>query len=250
MNPWKQNPDQFFSSKDLTFSTSAVVLPEGMMFEKLHLRHGHKEDTIRYNKVLNEQGDPTLKGIRSVGPITLFDKSFLQSLSVDESVWFDHFFLANVCPLFYVETLADLEKSVRQGRTPEQEVGLIADKFPEMHGSPNAYHVELCLQNLMGRSIPLNGQIPLVGGRTVKVNEKTGVLFDLSPEAEAFTRWQRHEFTDIERLHAKAWREGGFEFAEGRSVYFAEYFLKTVIWCYEVQVYFNVWLHRYEVSHS
>jgi len=37
----------------------------------------------------------------------------------------------------------------------------------------------------MGRSIPLNGQIPLVGGRTVKVNEKTGVLFDLSPEAEA-----------------------------------------------------------------
>jgi hypothetical protein len=48
-------------------------------------------------------------------------KSFLQSLSVDESVWFDHFFIPNICPLFYVETLADLEKSVREGRTPERE---------------------------------------------------------------------------------------------------------------------------------
>lgn len=30
-----------------------------------------------------------------MGPIVLFDKSFLQALSVDEAVWFDHFFLAN-----------------------------------------------------------------------------------------------------------------------------------------------------------
>lgn len=67
-----------------------------------------------------------------MGPITLFDKSFLQSLSVDESVWFDHFFTTNICPLFYVETLADLHKEVRPGRTPEQEVGIIADKFPEV----------------------------------------------------------------------------------------------------------------------
>jgi hypothetical protein len=35
-----------------------------------------------------------------MGPIALFDKSFLQAISLDESVWFDHFFLAVVCPLF------------------------------------------------------------------------------------------------------------------------------------------------------
>jgi hypothetical protein len=62
-----------------------------------------------------------------MGPITLFDKSFLQSLSVDESVWFDHFFLTNVCPLFYVETMADLEKSPQKGRAAEDEVRIIAD---------------------------------------------------------------------------------------------------------------------------
>lgn len=49
-----------------------------------------------------------------IGPIFLFDKSFLQSLSVDESVWFNNFFICNVCPIFYCETLADLGKSVSQ----------------------------------------------------------------------------------------------------------------------------------------
>jgi hypothetical protein len=63
-----------------------------------------------------------------MGPIALFDKSFLQSLTVDESVWFDHFFLAVVSPFFYVETLADLGKSLGGGRTPEDEVRIIAEK--------------------------------------------------------------------------------------------------------------------------
>ena len=53
-----------------------------------------------------------------MGPIALFDKSFLQSLSLDESVWFDHFFFVNVCPIFYGETLADLDKTVREGPHP------------------------------------------------------------------------------------------------------------------------------------
>jgi hypothetical protein len=46
------------------------------------------------------------RAVQAVGPITLFDKSFLQSLNINESVWFDR-------------------------RTQEQEVGIIAEKFPE-----------------------------------------------------------------------------------------------------------------------
>ena len=103
-----------------------------------------------------------------MGPITLFDKSFLQSLSVDESVWFDHFFLTNVCPLFYVETMADLEKSPQKGRTAEDEVKIVADKFPEMHGMPCAHHTELCTANLLGGGVPMTGQIPLVGAQFVR----------------------------------------------------------------------------------
>jgi hypothetical protein len=55
-----------------------------------------------------------------LGPILIFDKSFLQSLNVDEAVWLDNFFLTVITPLFFVETLADLEKEVHRGRTPEQ----------------------------------------------------------------------------------------------------------------------------------
>ena len=104
--------------------------------------------------------------------ITLFDKSFLQSLSLDESVWFDYYFTPNVCPLIYVETLADLQKTLRGSKTPEDEVRVIADKFPEMHGGPNVLHVTACTEELFGYPIPLTGQIPIGGGRPVRISHK------------------------------------------------------------------------------
>lgn len=138
--------------------------------------------------------------------IALFDKSFLQALNVDESVWFDHFFYPIISPLFYVETLADLDKAVRAGRTPEEEVGFIARKTPEMHGGPCIHHQRLALANLMGHDLPLDGRIPIAGGRPVKVDDKVGVIYDASPESQAFSRWQKGEFLQLERQYAQVWR--------------------------------------------
>jgi hypothetical protein len=53
----------------------------------------------------------------AMGPIALFDKSFIQSLLADEVVWFDHFFISNICPIFYVETLADVSKELKTQRS-------------------------------------------------------------------------------------------------------------------------------------
>ena len=137
----------------------------------------------------------------------LFDKSFLQSLSVDESVWFDHFFIANVCPIFYVETLADLSKKVRKDRTPEKEVSIIAEKFPVIHSFPCAYHLTLAINNLIKfGEVPLNGQIPVAGGIPAKMGDETAVVFRESPEAQAFTRWQDGKFFELERMFAHKWR--------------------------------------------
>ncbi len=142
-----------------------------------------------------------------MGPVALFDKSFLQSLSVDESVWFDHFFLVNVCPIFYGETLADLDKTVRESRTPEQEVGIIADKFPEKRAFPCVYHRDLCRDELLsGCSVPMTGQVPMRGGRRVESECGKAAVFESSPEADAFQRWQRREFLEIEHRYARAWR--------------------------------------------
>ena len=84
-----------------------------------------------------------------MGPITIFDKSFLQSLNIDEAVLFDHFFLSNICPIYFLETLADLEKTVIVGRSPEEEVRILAAKTPQ-HGKPNMFDTKIYTGNLLG----------------------------------------------------------------------------------------------------
>ena len=106
-----------------------------------------------------------------------------------------------------METLADLSKSVRKTRTPEQEVRIIASKFPEMHGTPCTSHSTMALNSLMKYGqIPMNGQIPVSRGRCVKSGDRTAVIFEESPEVQAFSRWQDGEFSEIERKFARKWR--------------------------------------------
>jgi hypothetical protein len=142
-----------------------------------------------------------------MGPIALFDKSFLQSLNLDESVWFDQHFTAVVSPVFYIETLADLAKDPTPRGSAEASVRAIAAKFPEMSGSPCANHFDLCVGDLLGHPVPMTGQIPLAGGRNVISGTRKGVVFDVPPETEAFQRWQKEEFGEIERRYAQAWRK-------------------------------------------
>lgn len=142
-----------------------------------------------------------------MGPVALFDKSFLQSLSLDESVWFDQFYIPNISPLFYVETLADLDKEMSKGRTAEQVVGNIAEKTPQVSGVPNVHHSELLLANLLRQPISMSNRPIVAGGRPVKSGEKKGVNIGISPEAIAFNRWQDGEYLQVEREFAKAWRQ-------------------------------------------
>ena len=116
------------------------------------------------------------------------------------------FFYPVICPTFYVETLADLKKP-NLHRSAEEEVGIIADKFPQMHSLPTPNHLEMAIGNLLGQDVPFTGQIPIRGGRPVKSGEHTGVVYEAAPEAEAFRRWQRREFDAIEHKFARDWRE-------------------------------------------
>jgi len=137
---------------------------------------------------------------------TLFDKSFLQSLSVDESVWFDRHFMPVVCPVFYAETLADLAKEPTKNGPAEKQVRDIATKFPEMHGYPSGNHITMTIGNLLGHAVPMDGRVPLPGGRYVKSGNRQGTVFDESREALAFSRWQRGDFLALEHLYAADFR--------------------------------------------
>jgi len=143
-----------------------------------------------------------------MGPILIFDKSTLQSLSPDEAIWLDNFFLTNITPLFFIETLADLEKEIKSGRSPGQIVGDIAKKTPIMKSRPNVHHIKICEAELLGhQKFPFVG-IPVIGGGSaVTDGRKKGFIHKECPEAEAFERWQKGEFLEIERQIARAWRQ-------------------------------------------
>lgn len=141
-----------------------------------------------------------------MGPTALFDKSFLQSLTVDESVFFDQFFHTIICPLFHVETLADLDKAARKGKTPEDEVGIIADKVPQMHSAPTLSHTELAIQNLVGNTVPMDGRM-LLAGSIRRVDKNLAVIHQPTPEAEAYQRWQNRDFLEVEHRFARGWRD-------------------------------------------
>lgn len=144
-----------------------------------------------------------------MGPILIFDKSALQCLNLDEAVWLDNFFLCNITPIFFIETLADLEKQVRKGRTPEDVVGSLAFKTPDMGSKANAHHSTLLEGELLGLGkLDMEHGIPhLIDGKTLALDGKTGVIFRPAAEEEALQRWQDHEFVELERLQAKAWRK-------------------------------------------
>lgn len=141
-----------------------------------------------------------------MGPIALFDKSFLQSLNVDESVWFDKFYMPVVCPIFFAETLANLAKDFKD-KPAEKAVHELAEKFPEFGAKPVIHHLTLCQSNLLGREIPLDGRVVVPGGKRVSHQGKIGVTYDESPEAIAFGRWREEKFEQLERDFAKQWRE-------------------------------------------
>ena len=142
-----------------------------------------------------------------MGPVLIFDKSFLQSLNPDESAWLDHFFLTNITPIFYVETLADLEKEIRNGRTPEQVVGNLAYKTPDSKSKPNVHHLTLLTAELDGQWIDMRFGRPIIAGaKKVQRKNKTGFIVPPSPEEEALSRWGQEQFIELERSLAANWR--------------------------------------------
>lgn len=142
-----------------------------------------------------------------MGPSLLFDKSFLQSLSIDEAAILDQMFACIISPLFFAETLADLAKEPKGGRHPAQIIAELATKTPVCHGYMNAFHSRVMLQELLGHKVPMESRPIVAGGIPVRTEDGLGMVYKRSPEALAFERWQDHRFLDVERITAKLWRQ-------------------------------------------
>ncbi|WMT71940.1 hypothetical protein [Bradyrhizobium sp. Ash2021] len=143
-----------------------------------------------------------------MGAITLFDKSFIEMLNIDEAAIFDCLYSSVICPIFYTEVLADLSKEPPGQRSAERIVGDVAKKTPIMHATPNVLHTTICMEELAGNTVEMHHVPVRSGGKPVRRPDGTvGVIYDQAPEARAFDRWQRGQFREIERDFAFGWRK-------------------------------------------
>jgi len=116
----------------------------------------------------------------SQGPSLLFDKSTLESLSLNEAALLDDFFRSTIAPLFFVECLADLErKMVRMKGMPEQLVGSLAERTPDLQSMMNMHHAQILAAELSGQftldSVLLR---PVVAsGKVVELGDSKGMVF-------------------------------------------------------------------------
>ena len=121
-----------------------------------------------------------------MGPSLIFDKSSLESLNLDEAVMMDNFYMSTITPLFFIECLADLDKAIRSNSTPEQLVGSLADRTPDIQAYPNAHHLHI-LQAELSRKFDFTkvmGRVALPRGRQVQLGDKKGVVLQKTEEAE------------------------------------------------------------------
>lgn len=143
------------------------------------------------------------------GTSLVFDKSSLQSLNIHEAALLDHFYRCTITPLFYVECLADLEKSIiRSNSTPEQLVGSLAMRTPEWNSAANVHHMRI-LQGELGRQFDIRKVMcrpAIPGGEMLQLGDQKGMVFKPAPEEEALSRWAHGDFLDVERQFAKRWR--------------------------------------------
>jgi hypothetical protein len=141
-----------------------------------------------------------------VGPLLIFDKSALQSLNMDEAALFEVLLLPVMVPIFYVETLADLEKEMDVGRSAEDLVGMLAEKTPS-NAAPNVHHRQLLLGNLIGQFEP-TGSVVIGEGETKRDPDGVvGMEVGEFTEHTALLRWREGNFLDVERQVARRWRD-------------------------------------------
>lgn len=142
-----------------------------------------------------------------MGPMAVFDKSFLQGLTADEAVMLDHFYMSNITPIFLMEVLGDLAKEPDGKHSSAQKVvELLASKTPCRRAYPNAFHHHLLRGELQGVPVEMSKRPIVMGGRRVRSPDGIHVIHEKSPEVELFGRWQHGEFSEAERLLSSVWR--------------------------------------------
>jgi hypothetical protein len=139
----------------------------------------------------------------------ILDKSTFQSLSYDEQIRLNSYFIHNVTPILTMEILGDLKKETDKGKPPsENRVVDFARKLFPLHIIVNSYFEKLIQSELNGYKIPMDGR-PFVD---LEKNVKTlagekGSIIKESEEEKSITKWRDGLFHDADYELSHIWRK-------------------------------------------
>lgn len=141
-----------------------------------------------------------------MGPMILIDKSALQSFSQREIGFLTKHYLVVIPPILLTEILGDLNKT---NDSPfRNEVQQLSNKLGPLNSTVIVPWRDLCVGNLIGHELPMDGRIPRSGGTEVKDPEgKIGIFYDEAPEMAILRNWKMGDFSDTDKLFAARWKE-------------------------------------------
>jgi len=142
-----------------------------------------------------------------MGPIIILDKSTLQSLSSDDILFLNKYFILNIPPVLVMEIWGDLSKPDKQGSIPKDQVQLLAQKVYRGQSVINAHLSHCIIGSLLGEKVSMDGRILLPGGSPrIAESGKKGVVFEQTPEEKQLNCWKFGDFDSEEQVIATQWR--------------------------------------------
>jgi len=157
--------------------------------------------------IVQARVDPSRIPRGGAGLGILLDKSAFQQLGREEhDVLRDHFRLC-LPPILVWEVLADLSKPRGDDRPATTSVAVLADKLDGTGPPLHEEYSRLCINSLLGWTVPLNGQMALAGSRLVRDSRgMVGMIVEPTPVNEGILRWATGVFTEDEQGLAVLWR--------------------------------------------
>jgi len=145
-----------------------------------------------------------------IGPLLIFDKSFLQMLNPEEVSELSFHFKFVGTPTLIGEIIADLKSEPSKRRLPSDVVQALSRKMQRAYGLQPANYRKLALANLYAHEISMIGQVPVDGAapNVRMINGGRGLLYDSTPQQMLWGRWANGEFSTDDELTATAWRNG------------------------------------------
>jgi hypothetical protein len=145
-----------------------------------------------------------------IGPLLIFDKSFVEMLNPEEVSELSMHFKFVGTPTLIGEIIADLKLKPSERRVPSDVVKALSKKMQKVHGLQPANYRKLALANLYAHEISMIGQVPVDGSApNVHVTgDRRGVFYDSTPEQILWARWANGEFGADDELTATTWRNG------------------------------------------